>query len=122
MLWGLPIVVAALAAGHRLSGTWASVVVAPWLWGTGSRAVTRGFRCSVACGIFPDQGLNSFLMHGQALFTTEPPEKPYPLIFDLSLKAELLLSSSYHLTKVANDPISGHIKRILFYLSCLTSE
>ena len=47
-------------------------------------------------------------------FTTEPPEKPYPLIFDLSLKAELLLSSSYHLTKMANDPISGHIKRIPF--------
>ena len=54
-------------------------------------------------------------------FTTEPPEKPYPLIFDLSLKAELL-SSSYHLTKVASDSISGHIRRIPFCLSYLTSE
>ena len=96
--------------------------VAPGLWSTGLIVVAHEVSCSVACGIFLDQGLNSFLMHGQALFTTEPPEKPYPLIFDLSLKAELLLSSSYHLTKVANDPISGHIKRILFYLSYLTSE
>lgn len=35
MLWGLLIVVAALAAGHRLSGTWVSVVVAP---GSGAQA------------------------------------------------------------------------------------
>ena len=94
-----------LALEHRLKScdTWLSLLCGMWdLPGSGVELVSNAW--------------------AGRLFTTEPPEKPYPLIFDLSLKAELLLSSSYHLAKVANDPISGHIKRILFYLSYLTSE
>ena len=45
-------------AEHRLWGTRTSVVAAPGLWSTGSTAVTHGLSCSVACGIFPDQGSN----------------------------------------------------------------
>ena len=43
-----------LLAEHGLSGTWASL------------AVTHGLRCSTACGIFLDQGLNLCLLHWQA--------------------------------------------------------
>ena len=41
-----------------------------WLLGssffTGLTVVAHGFRCSAACGIFPDQGLNPCLLHWQA--------------------------------------------------------
>ena len=57
--------VASLVVEHRLQGERASVVVAPRLWSTGS-AVVHGLRCSMACGIFPDQGLNPCLLHWQA--------------------------------------------------------
>ena len=43
-----------------------SIVVAPGLYGTGSIAVAHGLRCSVACWVFPDQGLNPCLLHWQA--------------------------------------------------------
>lgn len=33
------------------------------LWSTGSIAAAHGFSCSVACGNFPDQGLNLHLLH-----------------------------------------------------------
>ena len=49
---------------------WVSVVeahvlcsVALGLWSTGSIVVTHGLNGSVACGIFPDQGLNPCLLH-----------------------------------------------------------
>ena len=51
----------ALSPAVRASG-----VAAPRLWGTGSVVVVHGLSCSVACGIFPDQGLNSCLLHWQA--------------------------------------------------------
>ena len=41
--------VAVLALGHAGSAVWAT-----------------GFSCSEACGIFPDQGLNLWLLHWQA--------------------------------------------------------
>ena len=44
-------------------GAWASVVVA-----RGSVVVAHGISCSVACGIFPDQGLNLCPLHWQADF------------------------------------------------------
>ena len=44
----------------------ASVVVAPGLQGTGSVVVTYRLSCSMACGIFQDQGLNPCLLHQQA--------------------------------------------------------
>ena len=39
---------------------------APGPWSTGSIAVAHGLRCSTACGVFPDQGSNPGLLHGQA--------------------------------------------------------
>ena len=56
--------VASVVVEHRLQGERASVVAAPGLWSTGS-AVVHGLRCSTACGIFPDQGLNPCLLHWQ---------------------------------------------------------
>ena len=35
----------------------------PWLWHTGLPVVVHGLSCSVACAIFPDQGLYVCLLH-----------------------------------------------------------
>ena len=45
-------------AGFSSCGTRASVVVARGLQSAGSVVVAHGLRCSMACGIFPDQGSN----------------------------------------------------------------
>ena len=65
--------VASHVAGHRLRGSRASafvargsVAAAPGLQSTGSADVVHGLGCSVACGIFLDQGLNLCLLHWQA--------------------------------------------------------
>ena len=54
----------------RALGPLASVLVVPGLYAalqsTGSAIVVDGFSCSVACGIFPDQGWNPCLLHWQA--------------------------------------------------------
>ena len=54
-------------------GAQASVVVAPglsscgsWALEAGSVVVAHGLSCSVACGIFPDQGSNPCPLHWQA--------------------------------------------------------
>ena len=39
------------------------VVVACWLQSSGSVAVVHGLRCSTACGIFMDRGLNPCPLH-----------------------------------------------------------
>ena len=52
-------------ASRGLWGPWASAVVSPGLWSTDS-VVARWLSCSVACGIFPDQGSNPRLLHWQA--------------------------------------------------------
>ena len=57
---------ASLIAERRVSGTCASVAVAPGLSSTGSVAAVLRLSCSTACGIFPDQGLNLCLLHWQA--------------------------------------------------------
>ena len=44
--------------------TW--VAAASGLWSTGSVVVVHGLSCSVACGIFWDQGLNPCLLHWRA--------------------------------------------------------
>ena len=54
---------ASLAAEHRLEGTQASAAAAPRLWSTGSIAVAHGLSCSVACGVFPDEGSNLCLLY-----------------------------------------------------------
>ena len=56
---GLLIAVASLAE-QRLQGTWAQ-----GFWSTGSGVLVRGFSCSVACGVFLDQGSNLCLLHWQ---------------------------------------------------------
>ena len=43
-----------------------SVVVARRLWSAGSVVVVHRFSCSVACGVFPDQGSNPCPLHWQA--------------------------------------------------------
>ena len=50
----------------RAPGAWAPVAVARGLQSTGSAAVAHGLPCSVACGIFPDQGSNPHPLHWQA--------------------------------------------------------
>ena len=56
---GLLIAVAS-RRGTRALGVRASVVVAHGLSSTGSVVVAHGLSCSVACGIFPDQGWRLF--------------------------------------------------------------
>ena len=43
-----------------------SVLLAPRLQSTGSTLVAHGLSCSLARGIFPDQGSNPYLLHWQA--------------------------------------------------------
>ena len=43
-----------------------SVVAVPGLQSTGSVDVVHGLSCFMACGIFPDHGLNPCLLHWQA--------------------------------------------------------
>ena len=45
-----------------------SVVAAPLAESTGSIAVVPRLSCFAACGIFPDQGAGSCLLHGQVDF------------------------------------------------------
>ena len=72
-VYGLLIVVASLVAEHGLQARRlrqlqhaGSVVVAHGLWSTGSVFVAHGLSCSMACGIFPDQGSNLCPLHWQA--------------------------------------------------------
>ena len=51
---------------HRLRGTQASEVADSGLDSTGSVVVAHRLGCSVACGIFLDQGLNPCLLLWQA--------------------------------------------------------
>ena len=76
--WGCSLVVvhglllagASLVAGHRLQvlglkQLWqvGSAVAAPGLLSTGLVVVVHELSCSMACGIFPDQGSNLCLLH-----------------------------------------------------------
>ena len=54
-----------LAAEHRLPGPPALVTVARAL-STGLGVVAHGLSCSEACGVFPNQGMNSCFLHWQA--------------------------------------------------------
>ena len=69
----LLIVVSSLVVEHGLQvrglqQLWhaGSVVVAHGLQSAGSAVVAHGLSCSVACGIFPDQGSNPCSLHWQA--------------------------------------------------------
>ena len=65
VVFGLLIALASLVR-HRLQGAWASVTAAPRFQSTGSVVVALRLSCSVAYGIFPDQGSNLCLLHWQA--------------------------------------------------------
>ena len=54
---------ALLFAMHELLIAVASFVAEHGLWSTGSVVVVHGLSCSLASGIFPDQGLNPFPSH-----------------------------------------------------------
>ena len=60
-VWTLPEVSSPVERGPLTSR--ASGAVAPGLWRTGLVVQARGPSCSVACGIFPDQGLNLCPLH-----------------------------------------------------------
>ena len=64
---------ASLVVERGLSGQWASVFVAcglssfsSWILEHRLNSCARGLCSSAACGIFPDQGSNPHLPHGQA--------------------------------------------------------
>ena len=66
--------VASFAADQGLWGSQSSVFAAPGLssWGSqvleySSIVVAHRLSCSVTCGIFPDQGLNLYLLHWRAI-------------------------------------------------------
>ena len=61
----LLIAVVSLAAEHGPWGARSLVVVAPGLWIAGSVVVAHGLSCSLAYGIFLDQGSNPCLLHWQ---------------------------------------------------------
>ena len=69
------------STGSRCAG---SVVVARGLYSAGSVVVVHRLSCSMACGIFPDQGSNLCRTSNRALaggfLTTAPPGKPWLFI------------------------------------------
>ena len=71
----------------RALGTQALVVVAHGLQSAGSVVVAHGLSCSVASGIFRDQGSNPCppALAGGFL-TTAPPGKPKPRLFQSTLE------------------------------------
>lgn len=62
-----------LVVGHRLCAR-ASAVAASEFLGASSVVLTHGLDCSMACGIFPDQGLNPALPG--TFLTTRPSRSP----------------------------------------------
>ena len=74
---GRLVAVASLVAEHRLQGVQGSGLVARGLWSAGSAVGAHGLSCSMACGIFPEQGSNQCPLALQDGFlTTGPPGKP----------------------------------------------
>ena len=51
--------------GYSSCGVGLLIAVAPLGGAQALVVVARGLSCSAACGIFPDQGLNPFLLHWQ---------------------------------------------------------
>ena len=54
-----------LTAASSYCGARAAAVSAPMLWSTGLVVVVLSLSCSEPCGIFPGQGSNPCLLHGQ---------------------------------------------------------
>ena len=73
--------------GFSCCGAWAlgqtgSAVVIPGLQSTGSVVGVHGLSCSMACGIFPEQGLNLCLLNRQVDYLPlNHQESPPPILF-----------------------------------------
>ena len=90
---------ASLIAKHGLKGMWASGVAAPGLPSTGSTGVAYRLSCSMACGIFPDPGLNPHLLHWQADSLPLSHQKPQVRICQIPCKWDpkcLFISDLFH--------------------------
>ena len=105
----LLLAVGSLVVEHRLWSIPASVAAAPGLsgfglWVLGSQAsavVVHGLRCSEACGISPDQGLNLCPLHCRQILNTGPPGSPLTSFLSYTLLMVLFfitLSSIYQLS------------------------
>ena len=67
----------------------------------GSVLVVHGLSCSVACGIFLDQGLNLSLLHlAGSFFTTEPSGKSHILFIHSCFDRQL---DCFNLLTTVND-------------------
>ena len=80
-----------LAAVRGLLVAAASLIAEHGLWSTGSVAVVHRFSCSMACGIFPDQGSNPSVSPALVggFFTTEPPGKPlFSFLLEVNISTE----------------------------------
>ena len=84
--------------------------------------MTLGFSCSVACGIFPDQGSSWCPLHCSIL-TTEPPGKPILLLLKKIYAYGQRLNNQYKVyeVKLVEDEwfffnISTHITFVLQHL------
>ena len=86
--------VSSLTVEHRFQGARTSVVVAPGFQSTGSIVVVPRPICSVACGIFPEQGSNSCLQHWQvdslSLSCQESPEFLFWILFYVDINEDVI--------------------------------
>ena len=71
----------------------------------------HGFRCSEACGIFPDKGSNPCPLHFRQ-FTTEPPGKPLNEILKSRYECE------FHLEIISYTPFPSFFPSLFFSSSC----
>ena len=85
-----------------------SVVMVPRLQSTGSIAVVHGHSCPMACGIFPDQGLNPCLLHWQ-MDSFPLSDKGSPLM--IFFMASWSLTSASWLTEIASPVILTFFKK-----------
>ena len=98
---GFLVTAGSLFVEHRPQGLLALVVATPRLQITDSVVVVHGLSCSVACGIFLDQGLNLSLLHLAGSFlTTEPPGKPHILFIHSCFDGQL---DCFNLLTIVNN-------------------
>ena len=83
------------ALGHSGFSSWhlGSVVSAPVLWSTGSKAVQHRLSCPEAGGVFPDQGSNPYTLHRQE--DSLPSSHQGSLIFSIFISSLIISWSLY---------------------------
>ena len=102
---------------HRLWGTQASVVAAPWLQST-AVVVAHGLRCPKARGIFPTRDEPTSPAVADGFFTTEPPGKAHCHSF--KVKAGPVAWASYTETKMYSNKLKTVTVKSVFSSSLLT--